>query len=542
MELSAAVYDWRNFLRAYSGAMSRASFLFFARRVVLLAAWLVSVSGFCASGIDWPAERLLPAFSTPASTIDCIDITEASGAEQDLFVSLEGIINRRRPRLACVTERGDEGKFTWLKLHDLHYQILGGYKALAKYGGETTGLVVTDPQMLETLNLATTLAGLKNELICAPELLSKLTNAPYNFPIKDDLRGRFTDKYQMYQFLYDHYWPDCTHRVFTGLSRNVHGHLRDYVVAIKSAVVWLDPAKARDAEILSKFFGDLKPARTVYMGWWPDETAGLRFAGGFGVQVLASDFFMNGSLFSGVAEPVQLPQIPPAPPLENKIYVALFLSDGDNVQYVQHHMKHAWENAARGSVPIGWTISPLAVDFDPGMLNFYWRTATTNDCLVSGPSGAGYARLDFWKPGDLEAFTRVSDAYFRRSGLRVVTVWLRVTDAIGDSFATNCPTLLGLTCQEGKSSRSMYGDLPAIGFAKNYESNVAAVISGIADAAAKWGGKAPMFIAAQANGWDITPADCRTIANALDKSKFVVVRPDHLFELLRTAKAKDLKP
>lgn len=519
--------------------MFRISFFFFRRRVIFLTTLLISASGFCASGLDWPEKRLLPAFSAPASVIDCIDITDASAAEQDLFVSLEGIVNRGQPRLACVTERrGGEGKFTWLRLHDLHYQTIDGYKALAKYRAEFSGLVVIDPEVPDTLNLATTVAGLKNELICAPELLSKLTNAPYNFQIGDDLRGKFTDKFQVYQFLYDHYWPDCAHRVFTGLNRNVHGDLRDYVVAVKSAVVWLDPAKTKDAEMLSKFFRDLKPARTVYMGWWPDETAGLRFAGGFGVQVLASDFFMNGSLFSGVAEPIEPQRIPPAPPLENKIYVALFLSDGDNVQYVQHHMKHAWENPARGTVPIGWTISPLAVDFDPGMLNFYWRTATTNDCLVSGPSGAGYARLDFWKMADLDAFTKISDSYFRQSGLSVVTVWLHVTDAIGNSFATNCPTLLGLTCQEGESSRSMYEGLPTINFAKNYESSVNAVISGITRAAQKWDGKTPMFIAAQANGWNITPADCRTIADALDKNKFVVVRPDHLFELLRTARAK----
>lgn len=517
--------------------MSRVSICFFSRTVILAAAFLISVSDLCASGIRWPHKHLLPAFSAPAGTIECIDLTDASGAEQDLFVSLEGIVNRRRPRIACVTDRTDEGKFTWLQLHDLHYETLDGYQALAKYRGEFAGLVVTDPQVPDTLNLATTLAGLHDELVCAPDLLATLTNAPYNLPIKEDLRGKFADKYEVYQFLYDHYWPDCTHRVFTGLSRNMHGHLRDYAVAVKSAVVWLDPARAKDAEMLSKFFADLKPAATVYMGWWPDESAGLRFAGGFGVQVLASDFFMNGSLFSGDTGRAVKPKIPPAPPLENKIYVALFLSDGDNVQYVQHHMKHAWENAARGSVPIGWTISPLAVDIDPGMLNYYRRTATTNDCLVSGPSGAGYARLDFWKPADLAAFTKISNSYFRRSGLRVVTVWLRVTDAIGNSFAKNCPTLLGLTSQEGESSRSRYHDLPAIGFAKNYESKRAAIISGINNAAKNWDGKSPLFIAAQANGWDITPADCRTIADALDKSKFVVVRPDHLFELMRKAQA-----
>ena len=41
-----------------------------------------------------------------------------------------------------------------------------------------TGLVVTDPAQPDALNLATTIAGVKNELICDPSLLATLTNAP----------------------------------------------------------------------------------------------------------------------------------------------------------------------------------------------------------------------------------------------------------------------------------------------------------------------------------------------------------------------------
>jgi len=49
-------------------------------------------------------------------------------------------------------------------------------------------------------------------------------------------------------------------------------------------------------------------------------------------------FFENGSLFSG-SRTGQYSADSPAPPLQNKIYVSITLSDGDNVQYMQHHMK-----------------------------------------------------------------------------------------------------------------------------------------------------------------------------------------------------------
>jgi hypothetical protein len=290
---------------------------------------------------------------------------------------------------------------------------------------------------------------------------------------------------------------------------------------------------------LTPFFSSMKPVDCVYLGWWPDEGAGLEYAGHSGIPVLASDFFENGSLFGGVVQPVTAPAIPPAPPLENKIFVAMILSDGDNVQYMQHHLKRAWEDPARGSVPMGWTVSPLSADLDPAMLNYYYRTATTNDCLVSGPSGAGYARLNFWNGANLSAFTRNSDRYLRRSGIRVITVWNKVTDAVADAFATNCPTLLGVTDQEGVGYAALQHGLPVAGFAAHasYANSVSKIQSAIASAAKSWDGAKPAFVVVQGNSWSINPVDFQKIAAALDKNKFVVVRPDHLFMLLKKSLA-----
>src|SRR5207245_13256 len=73
------------------------------------------------SGLDWPTNRFLPTFSMPAAIIDYIDISSASGSEVDLFASLEGIVNREQPRIACVGNSAEEGEFTWLNLHNLIY-------------------------------------------------------------------------------------------------------------------------------------------------------------------------------------------------------------------------------------------------------------------------------------------------------------------------------------------------------------------------------------------------------------------------------------
>lgn len=480
----------------------------------------------------WPATHLLPAFSTPAATIDCISMDSISNSEKALFVSLEGIVNRTQPRIACVSA-ASEGAFTWLTIHHLSSNTINGYSAILKYETNVTGLVVTDPNQPDTLNLATTIAGLKNELICDPSLLSTLTNAPYNLPLKDDLRGRFSNKYQVYGYLYTNYWPQCTHRLIAGMETNNFWYLRDYLVATKSAVVWLDPSLSADATALAPFISQMTPVNGVYLGWWPNEGGDMQWIAQFGIPVLASDLFDNASVYGGVMAPISVPPIPPTPPLQNKVYVSITLSDGDNVQYMQHTMKMNWGSAARGSVPVGWTVQPLLADFDPEMLNYFWSTATTNDCLVAGPSGAGYTRINYWSAGNVDSFTRASNPYLQMTGIRTVTVWLTLSNATGNAYATNCPTLVGVNDQTDGYYATNDGMLPVIGFPTNgnYATNVAKLVNAITNTAAGWNGSSPMFVAVQARSWSVTPADCQTAANSLDPAKYVVVRPDHLFLL-----------
>ena len=189
-----------------------------------------------ATGLTWPASQYFPTFSTPASLVLCIDVDGLPSDEVALFCSVEGIVNRTQPRVACVSA-ASEGEFTWMKIHGLPYLTVNGFTTITKFETNFTGLVVYDTNQWDTLNLATTIAGVKNELICDGALLSTLTNAPYNLAVKDDLRGMFTTKYQVYGYLYTNYWSQCTHRLMGGLQTNNFWYLRDYLVATKCAVV-----------------------------------------------------------------------------------------------------------------------------------------------------------------------------------------------------------------------------------------------------------------------------------------------------------------
>jgi hypothetical protein len=487
-----------------------------------------------ASGLIWPTNQLMPTFSGPAAVLDCIDVSSATSGEIDLFASVEGIINRTQPQVVCVSGTDGEGKLTWVNLHNLAYNITNGYGVIMKYRTNFTGLVVTDTNQPHTLNLATTIAGVNNELICDPSLLYTLTNAPYNLPVLDDLRNRFADKYATYGYLYTNYWPQCTHRLMSGMGTNLDGNLRDYLVATKCAVVWLDPSVSADATLMAKFMADMTPNHGLYIGWWPNESPDLNWIASYGIPVLASDWFRNGSVFSGCLKTINVPDIPPPPPLENKVYVALILSDGDNIQYMQHVMKMDWGNSARGSIPISWTVSPLAADLDPVMMYHYWNTVTPNDCLVCGPSGVSYTHMQRWSGANLVGFANLSDSYLQRNGLRVITVWESVNSGLAQAYATNCPTLLGLTDQNGTYNAVDKG-LRTIGLTPTYASTIAQITNALNTASATWTGTAPMFLGAQAVVWSLGPADMQTIVNSVDTNKYRFVRADHLFMLANRA-------
>lgn len=464
-----------------------------------------------------------------------------AAAETYLFSSLKGIVNRTQPRI--FSYEGDafaEGPYAWMQSLGLTWtEHTDRWELITKYRSEISGLIVYDPAQTATVNLATTLAKDKKALIASPALLSKLTGAPYNLPILTDLRGQFTSKLQVYQTLYNTYWPTMDHRLLIGLSPELHqGSLREYATALGAAVIWLDPAVSGESALLNSFLSSM-PAGSAYMGWWPEEGAGITRASSYGIATVASDYATNLTVHSGMPRTVNIKPIPPKPTLKNKIYVAFILSDGDNLQYVEHLMRKLWSNPDRGSVPMGWTLSPAMLDAMPGALNYYHQTSTDNDNLISGPSGYGYVYPNnFPDQNTLNQFVIKTEDYNKRAGFRVLTIWNTITGGInqnvGESFATYAPSLLGVTAQNTGGPLSIYNQrLPGMPLSCNYCTGEQAMKDAIASASAGWNGTSPRFIIIQAQPWqDVKPTNFKNVMNSLD-SNHIVVRPDHLFQLLR---------
>lgn len=491
---------------------------------------------------------------TSYTKVDWVGIQQNnSSAEMYLFASLKGIVNRTKPRI--FSYEGDafaEGQYTWLQSLGLSWtEPSDKWSLLTKYRNEISGLIVYDPAQIHTVNLATVLAKDKKALIASPALLSRLTAAPYSLPILLDMRGQFSSKLQVYQTLYNTYWPNLDHRLLIGLNPDAHkAALREYATALGVATIWLDPDIAAESALLNNFLSTM-PQGANYMGWWPAEAPGVERGSKYGITTIASDWATNLTVHSGMSRTVNVKPMPAKPALENKLYVAFILSDGDNLQYVEHLMRKLWSNPDRGAVPIGWTLSPAMLDAMPGALNYYWQSATGNDNLISGPSGYGYAYPNSWPDQvSLNKFVAKTEDYNKRAGFRVITIWNTITGGInqnvGQAFADNAPTLLGLTAQNTGGGLTIYNSssrkMPAMALSCNYCTNEQAMKDHIATASSGWNRTSPRFIIIQAQPWqNVTPTSFKNVANSLN-ADYKVVRPDHIFQLIREANSLPTNP
>jgi hypothetical protein len=494
-------------------------------------------------GLTWPTTQQFPTFG-PIGALDVIDVSSLSADQQTLAVTLEGLINRTRPRI-YVEDNDGEGKTFWLNQLGATSMttFTDPYALVAKYQSELDGIVIYDNTQLDTINLACVIAGQQRGIVASPTVATTLTAAPYSLPVIADLRtNHFASKVAVYQYELQNYSASATHRLIVGLNPSIAGNLRDYAIATQAMMVWLDPRVAAEDTLLSSFLGLLPPA-SPYLGWWVDEPSGVNAASTAGVPTFAADYSSNLTVLGGTPRLSAVSGAAPAPPpLQNKIYVAIFMSDGDNVQEDQHLIPLKWSDAHRGQVPIAWTIDPALVDVAPIILRYFQSTATPNDVLVAGPSGLGYTYPAAWPQSAFDTYSQVTGRYMSAAGLDIITVWNNGIDLSANnaqSYATNVPDLLGMTIQdESQALQFMSGSLPLIRLAISYGDTAATLESGLDSQVSGWSGAAPLFVAVQGdmNDSTIQPGAFADVQEHYAANANVVfVRADHFFELMRQA-------
>jgi hypothetical protein len=303
---------------------------------------------------------------------------------------------------------------------------------LDQYYSELAGLIVYDPALPDTINVATTLAGQRHGIVVSPTQAEQFA-ASYQLSVLVDLRiYGWTSRLQAYRWAYEHLLPAASLKFVAGLDPRITGGLRSYVVATNTFVYWLDSQhplafwrseQASERALLRKILAAY-PAGTVHLGWFRNESSGVNLTSRSAISVLASDYFSNLEVWSATQarsfDPVPIEETPPV--CEDKIYLSFTISDGDNLQFTQHRLLRLWQHELRGSLPIGWTFAPALLQAAPALASYYKSSATPQDELIAGPSGAAYIFPSHWPDEELAPFLQTTGQLMQALGMTTLEV------------------------------------------------------------------------------------------------------------------------
>ena len=324
------------------------------------------------------------------------------------LVSMQGIINRSDP--AVYLDWQDSGKLRnaahfWLTpianyVDEVPLDVEGSSAVeflWQHFSPRFKGAVIYDPDVPDTINLATMLAGLEDRLMLAPDQLnlpviqSILTalerncspdSNPLNLPTlpeyqcTTDLRLLAQQKgwsepsdnwdtlqenrYHIYQWVYDNLWPRLEKRAIGMISPGAPSSRwlagtqtyydplglawRDYLIALRLPAIWLSTTNEPESTLLAKFLDDAPspmPLLSFYDGTEVESVA-LASRHGDWIPVISNS---NTPISTGnltVLSAIDVPVQPFHPQLDidhlfaalgNQPLVTVWSSDGDALQF-----------------------------------------------------------------------------------------------------------------------------------------------------------------------------------------------------------------
>ena len=110
-------------------------------------------------------------------------------------------------------------------------------------------------------------------------------------------------------------------------------------------------------------------------------------------------------------------------PQSNKHYVAIVMSDGDNVQWQTRGFatdSKYFGSQYRGEFPMTWTTAPSLYDLAPSTLDGLYSAANANDQFIAGPSGAGYVNIADYNEKSLKDYAAYTAGYMAKTDISYI--------------------------------------------------------------------------------------------------------------------------
>ncbi len=519
-----------------------------------------------------------PQSSRPADELLVLDVSEYSPQQEFALTVLQGLVNRKQPRLYLLHTRYARQDRAWLD--ELHFEGLRSRHTSARevwqlFKPELSGAVLYDggimgeigafhSAQLNQTNVLMMIGSLENAVPLTPEM-----NESLGLPVVFDARGKWTDQYDMMRWAYLELFPRCNQKM---LATNYPGIflITDYLVEFNVFTFWFPERRTTAEDNLLRGILASTPPNSPILGWWFDwmpmiqdpehrhadavmEGPGLLLGSYFGKILTPSHEATNLSVHSGMPVGPWKHKAPSRPAYDpSKVYYTFMISDGDNLgeALMMRTRDLQWDKLERGSFPMGWSFAPASSHLAPPVLNYYLRTAAPNDLLMGG-LGVGYTEPMIY----LRAYPQQREALWHD--------YARATDRAMSWIDTTCLWLIDGRHEEGDryaagSSGQLrgifigYGGSPDIAEARVTHNNVVAFYSAtgfhqrktkeelvqqmVDDIHTATRGR-PDFIEAWVLNWGLEMPMLQQVQEHLGPD-YVCVRPDVLVELRLQANQK----
>jgi hypothetical protein len=333
---------------------------------------------------------------------------------------LQGLVNRSQPRLFLIQDRYDELWLDWLKergdIDSIHNVEIG--ELFEQFLASASCMYVTDPLIPASVNVATMLAAVHDGIVVTPELANMfhLPKGAYpdSFKVGADLRVMHWKKdVEAYRWAFDSFGEHLTKRAVAILDPATTA-IRDYFVEFKVPLLWIsNPNDQTQAH--QSFAEERDLVREIFMRWppnipcmgWPLDKLGIGEWEGVRLASECAKFEVcsgndgysptvgNLSVHSGTSATLRQRPAPAPPTLDaTRVYFAFTRSDGDGLNFQRHYYRKLFDDPDHGNTPLGWQMGASAADFNPAILDYYYKHAKPGDYFINALTGVGYIHED----------------------------------------------------------------------------------------------------------------------------------------------------
>jgi hypothetical protein len=359
--------------------------------------------------------RWFPASPPPASDMAVVDVRTESAGTKLAMTTLQGIVNQgETTRLYLLLQDHDVFWLDHLKdhAHLTNTRSLNLEEAFDLFREDVAGAVIIDPGVPATINVATMMASVDQLLVLDPSMIDRAEGLDNVI----DLRGRWSTNVEAQEWAFEHLRPRMSPDVLACYHpTSIPHHMRDYFVQQRVFTFWITSEEKQDGVVSNhaaerafaeKLFA-ASPPNTPVLGFLYsgqdhgiNEYTGVKLAGEYGMITVPCDWGSNTSVHSGIPADVKaaaarwrarMDEIPAPTVDENKVYVALdILDSGDAPHYWMTNQYRVFQDPARGSVPINWSLGVATAELYPAVLAWHYDNATLADTFFCGLSGLGY--------------------------------------------------------------------------------------------------------------------------------------------------------